>query len=152
MTIAIGLLADDGIVFAADTQVSESNFIKSDAGKIALSLVPINNREMATGYGARIRSFGIGGAGNLPYVQELQKIFSQRFKNLSTPESLIDPHDEFQDELSRFYRAHVRPFDRYPPQERPEFWLLMGTQLGHSQRLWVTERNTLIQEQAYAAV
>jgi hypothetical protein len=47
MTIALGVLANDGIVLAADTQLTIPNFWKGEGGKILA--VSRTRRELPTG-------------------------------------------------------------------------------------------------------
>ena len=63
MTIALGMLAGDGIiVLAADTQLGETEYLKTGEGKIAMSTSRVVSDHTKT------RSFAITGAENVPYL------------------------------------------------------------------------------------
>ncbi|HYL74956.1 MAG TPA: hypothetical protein VEU96_12170 [Bryobacteraceae bacterium] len=152
MTIAIGVLASEGIVFASDTQLTQESFLKSEEGKLSLSICPIHNREVREATFANVRSLGIAGSGNAQYVKELRRRFSERFSRLKSVEELVNPEQALQEVLSKMHEDHVIPFDRYPLNERPEVFMVMGTQIGEQKRLWSTEKNLLVEETHYAAV
>lgn len=145
MTIALGILATDGIVLAADTQLGVTDFLKMQSGKIALSV------SRALGDPGAMRSFGITGAGSADYLDALRP---RMIKVAATgDEQPIEELEQIlQADLMNFYSAHVVPFDRYSANERPDISLIMAAQHGPKKLLWATDKNLLIAHHQYAAV
>lgn len=152
MTIALGMLATDGIVFAADTQVTAPDFLKIDSGKVQITLCPVDDIMVRHAQGALYRSFGIAGSGNAAYLPDLYQKFGGVFSDLRGMNELQDPHARIQDALREFYDLHILPFSSYPSGERPDIWLVMGAQVGRLRKLWYTEKNLLIKGFQYVAV
>jgi hypothetical protein len=150
VTIAIGLLSNVGIVFAADTQLTHDGFMKSDEGKLSLTLCPVYD-EQARAL-SKTRSLGVTGSGNAQYIKEMRRRFGVRFATLRTAEEVINPQVALQEELSKMHADHIVPFDRYAPNERPEIFMILGAQIGPKKQIWSTEKNLLVPEDNYAAV
>jgi hypothetical protein len=146
MTIAIGMLATDGIVLAADTQVGITDYLKTSQGKIAMIVIRNERPDMP------LRSFAVTGAGNASYLEALRHRMTDLFRDPGYSEAPGRLETDLEERLIEFYDAHVVPFDQYPANERPDFWLLMGAQFGEQKLLWTTEKNVLIPHSQSAAV
>jgi hypothetical protein len=146
------MLAKDGMVFAADTQMTETSFLKLDAGKVSASIRPIDHPEARRMSGARLRSLAITGAGSAGYLQAARGEFSDLFARNEYDEMHKGLEDGLRWKIEDFHNRHVVPFSNYPSHERPDIWLVIGAQFGDHKQLWSTDRNVLIRESYYAAV
>lgn len=99
MTIAIGLLASDGIVVAADTQITAGTG-KTTMGKIGAGI---------SSHGDGVGSCIVAGAGSVVHMRHcsglLQSVFMDRRGLVG--DSLQDAVTE---ELARFHETHIVPF------------------------------------------
>jgi hypothetical protein len=147
VTIAIGILATDGVVIAADTQTGIPDYLKVGQGKVSITVSRADQAPMGH------RSFAISGAGSAGYLKALHERMSHRTSESDVNFLAFGSLEEtVSDSLKKFYRHHVVPFSCYPPNERPDFWLIMGAQQGPFRFLWETEKNTLIQRRDFATV
>lgn len=141
MTIALGILASDGLVVAADTHESYG-YWKVTQGKLRGSLLHAES-------GAdTLFLTGAGDSHSLDAVmRRLQKVFSE------TPGQDSDQrHAAFDKALRQFYRDYILPFARYPENERPGFELLLGYCIQGRIGLWTSQRNALDVRDPVAAV
>jgi hypothetical protein len=129
MTICIGLLAQDGVVVASDSQES-FGFLKGDTQKI---MVALDSEAPAT--------FAISGSGDGPYVDAI----SLDLVNIALDHKGKPPKDlqtGIQNHLTKFYENHVIPFSNYPTEERPDFDLLFANgSKKYGEKIWTTSRN-----------
>ena len=147
MTIAIGLLASDGLVFAADTQETIPGYWKNEQGKVnvcARSGLPADS-------GVSMGFFS--GAGNSEYVSTLSLRLLKRFM----AEPYISTSDDVVAALSpvleEFHSKHILPFGSYPSAERPTVKMIGGwLYTKGTAKLFVTEENLLHEQSFYAAV
>lgn len=133
MTIALGILAGNSQILAADTQIS-ANPEKFSQGKIHyLWHAPTSEYEagMVT----------ITGAGDSAYLHALQQEMSQAFKGC-TVESMDEVGDAFGKALKRFYKEHVVALG-LPRDDRPEVELIIAARRGIASRTWVSSKNRL---------
>jgi hypothetical protein len=134
MTIALGLLAKDGLVLAADTEETYGASLKHKHTKIWAALATDQS-----GDEAKFRCCVVSGAGDGSYIDAISR---QIVESVTKREELPDAEIEsgFRATLRDFYAEHVLPFaaDRNPP----EFELLIGVQLPQA-RLLRTGRNVL---------
>jgi hypothetical protein len=148
MTIALGLVARDGLVLAADTQETIPGYWKHEQGKIwecGRALL-----ETPTGGGAFCL---IAGSGHAAHVDGISRAFVHRF---NAEPYLSDP-DQVQPalalELETFYARHVLPFAAYPQEDRPSFQVILGYLYTNvSGELLTSEDNLLQRQSTYAAV
>jgi hypothetical protein len=142
VTIAIGLLATDGIVIAADTQTGITDYLKMSYGKIAFG------RTLNAGKPAP--NFAITGAGNSPYLEAIrQSEMDQYFKrDLDTP--IAEVENGIRQRIDDFYSRHVAPFASSPGY--PDVSLLIAAHSGNKRAVWYTEKNLLVPCMQYAAV
>lgn len=143
MTIAIGILATDGIVIAADSEISTNGDIKGIGGKLVAA-----TQEM---YG-QTRSVGLAGAGSLGYYQALRLKAAQA----ALQGMCIEPLAYFNVEgcleslLLDFYTKHVIPFAAYP--DAPDVALIVGAWTQDVGMLFATDRTTIRQVSSCDAI
>ena len=124
MTIALGILASDGVVIAADTELSwGEGYRKSEGAKIAV---------------VEEAGLAIAGAGDYGLIEALshelqQTILARRTVGLGGIRQAIKAN------ITRFYRDHVLPW------KDPAFdlSLLIGLERMGRRALWVTHRTTM---------
>jgi ATP-dependent protease HslVU (ClpYQ) peptidase subunit len=145
MTIAIGLLASNGVVIAADSQLTIGD-AKVRHGKI-------HSQTIATGYeGHPGGSCVVTGAG-MPdtYLFECTAIFQRAFAAHMSPLS-AELRAAMSAELVRFYDAHILPFAGLPLGERPDIDMLVGHERNGMGALWRSDETVLVDASPYAAV
>jgi hypothetical protein len=141
MTIAIGMIASDGIVIAADRQETFGNW-KTNQGKISAAwknIPPV------------LRSLLITGAGNGAYLdcvaQKLLECFSDNMQEKNGPlrEALNEVH-------KKFYTECVLPLFQCGDHD-PDYSLLIGCNTATDSRvLWTTEKLAFNTIQDYTAI
>jgi 20S proteasome alpha/beta subunit len=139
MTIAVGILASEGVVLAADTQLTVANYWKGEGGKIMA--VARKERGRVTGACAIT-----GATSDYEYLHGPGDELTKRF--------LLDLDDadkdrEFGAVLRRFYRRHVVPFALHA---QPEINVLVAYQRDEHTALWQSNRNLLIAQYDHGAV
>lgn len=141
MTIALGLIAEDGVVIAADRQETEGDQ-KKEQGKIE-SL-----------WAMTVGSLLVSGAGNGPYIDSMSKRLQTCFGGEGWEWCEVDEITErFKAVHSTFYSESVLPFSGYQPYERPDYELLFGCSIGnHAHLLWYSHKLTLNRVQEFRAV
>ncbi len=146
MTIALGMLASDGFVVAADTHESRGIY-KIEHGKMSAVLTAT---ERPTGASSSYRCCAITGSGAAHHLDAVTKKIIERIRD---GEALSD--DELEAECGRilreFYLNHVAPFAAYPEPERPDFQLLLGAQL-FKDRLLVSDKTIFKDASPYVAI
>jgi len=146
MTIALGILATDGVVIAADTQESYgyAGAVKNDALKIIYFLdATIRNPRGVC---------AIAGAGDAGHVEAITMLLGNAFL---THHGLQDEKllDALNPVLRRFYDEHIIPFASYPAGERPDATMLLGVQRLGVPRLFVSHQSCMRPVlQAYEAI
>src|SRR4051812_14891279 len=116
MTIALAVVANNGLVIAADTQESYDGFWKADQTKILPVFGPTRGSEEKA-------QLVIGGAGNGDYIDAISQRLVETFVGAQSKE----PKDIFlamQQTLREFYREYVIPL-AIAPEQRPHFGLLI---------------------------
>lgn len=138
MTIAIGILASDGVVIAADREEGDG-YLKNDSGKVSQAFkgtVPIG-------------SIAITGSGSGPYLDEVARLITEGFCDDAVgTEATVEAG--IRKAHRKYYKESVLPF---PHGERPDYDLLVGCygeQLGR--RLWKTAGLALNPVKDYDAV
>jgi hypothetical protein len=161
MTIAIGLLANDGLVVAADAEESTGDYMKGTKGKIAC-FYSQEGEDPATFQGRCVSTCAIAGAGNSGYVQALSDQFGGVFlanpnlSNLSiqgmpalaaaslkkkNQSEALNP--KFEQCLKSFYKEHVIPFATLPERKRPDVEMLIAIQRRNARALFTTEKTVI---------
>lgn len=140
MTIALGIMASDGVVLAADTQESVPGYWKIDQGKI------LGGTTWNLGPPSYKAAWLFSGAGNAGYVdaliQRLQGLVGER------PADADEAELRIQALVQTFHAEHVAPFTA----DVPQVYMLVGAQCNHSTGLWTTEKSTIARYHHYAAV
>ncbi len=139
MTIALGILARDGVVVAADSQNTIPDYLKMSDGKIALGIQHTHS------------SFAITGAGHVPYLEYLRQSEVTRFLEMDPAFNLPTFEAESRSAIEVFHEKHVMPFAAYG-SERPDVHLLMAVEKDYQRGLWYTDKNLLIPCPRYGAV
>jgi len=131
MTIALGILASDGVVLAADTLETYPGSIKTRAPKI---IGAVND-----GQGAMV----VAGAGSAIYVDSLAQQVCDGFSR-KTPETIAELGDNLRSAIRDFHAESVAPYGGWPEYERPACSLLIAAELGDEKReLWVSEKSAM---------
>jgi hypothetical protein len=123
MTIAIGLVATDGVVIAADTE-EQIGSMKSDESKMLIA-----NRGLAN---KKAGALVVTGAGDAGYLDSINMDICTSFfsaKSLSGARWV----KTFRKQVKDFYRDHVIPFAKFPEHDRPDLALVVGVTFPHSQ-------------------
>lgn len=129
MTIAIGILASDGIVVGADTQHTWAT-LKLSATKLV------------TG-----QNIVVTGSGDSFYIETIGKLLTKHAQ--VNPEDDCDQLEErFGGILEDFYERKVVPFAKF--KDRPEFELIIGAERNGERRLWLTNMATLGHQDLFA--
>jgi hypothetical protein len=142
VTIALGILAHDSVVIAADTQITMPDYLKTGQGKIAWL--------RKTAPSGQFGGLAITGAGSSAYLQHLQREFISTFSNNEDLPTVDDLRQDLRTLIHSFYLDHVVPFSQYGPAERPDVWLIMGYRDRHKVALWSTEKSILTEHNTYA--
>jgi hypothetical protein len=140
VTIAIGLLASDGILVATDREGSDLHQ-KLDQGKVKARFINSSPYD----------SLIISGAGNSACVDAMTE---QLFDWFSTakPSKLVMVATNVRSQNKEFYREHVLPFSQYPSEYRPDYSLLVASKIGDEKGLWVSDGLVLNSKEGFAAV
>jgi hypothetical protein len=143
VTIALGILAKDGLVLAADCQVTSTDFMKLHYGKIAYGRTGQANSLPAM--------LAVTGSGTVSYVDHLQREFIEAFHH-SSHESAEAVRRDADGRIEDFQARHVIPFAAYDPHDRPEVSLLFAYHKAGKQALWTTDKNVVTEYFTFAAV
>jgi len=139
MTIALGMIARDGIVIAADRQETVGEHKKAQRKIESLWALPV---------GALL----VSGAGDGPYIDTMTERLRLCFGTTQSKDFPAAMTNEFRSVHSTFYSEAVLPFAQYPWNERPDYELLFGCSTDHH-FLWYSSKLTLNQVEAgYRAV
>lgn len=140
MTIAIGLMADIGIILAADRQET-AGYQKTDPGKIRANFKPAKGSLIVTGAGSSTYLDSI--------AQQILTWFSEDDKS-KRPAEVADVINAIN---RQFYSETVIPFSGYPERDRPDYFLLIGCDVVASQPvLFETDRLAFKSVDDYTAV
>jgi len=140
MTIAICLMADSGIILAADRQET-AGYQKTDTGKIRANFKPAKGSLIVTG------------AGSGTYLDALAQQILSWFSNDDNSQEASDIADFLATTNRSFYTDTVIPFSGYPDHERPDYSLLIGCDVvGSEPSLFETDRLAFKVVDDYAAV
>jgi hypothetical protein len=163
MTIALGVLALDGLVVAADTEESDG-YLKTAESKIRVSSSvdsSAGSANLTPGIGVPTRTgtsaaTAVAGAGTASYIDAVSEaLWSPCIDHAHEDDQKLI--DAIAAPLGTFYREHVVPFAAYPALERPDFELLIAAthrsaapQNRH--RLFVTDKTSIRRCVPYAAI
>lgn len=139
MTIALGMLANDGLVIAADSQITSGDW-KTSHGKVSCV---VWDADTATPI-----SVVLTGAGTLSYIEAAWEAIRPCMKpgiSMPTLKSSIAKA------VQKFYREHIVPFGQFP--DRPMIQLLIGVGRHRQQeQLWLSEFSPVINNAPYHAI
>jgi 20S proteasome alpha/beta subunit len=131
MTIALGILASDGIVIAADSEISAGEYMSVEGQKVTAMTHFTNEPDQPHG------NIVMAGSGDAGYLEAIYPEVTRLFKDALDLDAF---YEELQKYILEFYDDHVIPFSG----ERPHFSLIVGTKRGDDMRLWTTLRNRVI--------
>jgi 20S proteasome alpha/beta subunit len=138
MTIALGIIASDGIVVAADTQVTVQNYWKGSEAKI----VPVQRTDSE----GRTGACAISGAGsNTTYLAALADDLRHSFQDSDHSRFVETLETTFEDALKRFHTDHV-----FPLHDPPALEMIIACQRKGRMALWHTDRSTIVSEKPWA--
>jgi hypothetical protein len=141
MTIALGILADDGVVLAADTEES-TGYLKNETTKI---LNVLGGKDVLKG------SAVISGAGDSGYVSAAMVGLADVFLDNKTLHSK-ELQEAFESYLRESYKDHIIPFSSYPQGERPAIEMIIAHNRDGAQRLLISEKSVVLKKHPYAAI
>jgi 20S proteasome alpha/beta subunit len=144
MTIAIGILAQGGLVVGADSEES-TGYLKSNQHKL---LTVYNGVPVGPPPYPAVCIFT--GAGDSGYVEALIEKLSTVFYDDALPEHALK--QALSQRLKEFYKDHVIPFAAFPENNRPAVELLMAVNRKQHPRLLVTERTTIRSASPYGTI
>jgi 20S proteasome alpha/beta subunit len=140
MTIALGIVATDGIVLAADTEDSYGT-----TAKVAQSKIGFAYHKIAGG------TCAVTGAGGGLYIDAVTaELLDAYLGKGEVSRKRLEPI--LRDVLHRFHALHVIPFGQYPSEDRPSFELIVSHSLKHEATLWSTDHSVMHRQKKYAAV
>jgi hypothetical protein len=145
MTIAIGIMAQDGLVIGADSEES-TGYLKSTQQKLSpLFLgVPLgNNPDPPSGVCV------FTGAGDGGYIDAITEDLAEVLYDQTLHGHLLKK--ALGKRLKEFYKDHVIPFAAFPDNDRPSMELLIAVQK-HQHNLYVTNRTTIRRSSPYGVV
>jgi hypothetical protein len=142
MTIALGLLAKDGLVIAADTQETYSGLFKMDQGKI-----------LGTRLGPADAALGfvtVTGAGSASHLDSINQELCSQVSELTNP-SIDKIERTVKKTIRDFHVEHITPFGAWPEFDRPGCSLVVGAVVGKQCRLWISDKSA-VKQALYGAV
>ena len=133
MTIAIGILASNGIVLAADTEISTDGEIKGVDTKLVAATTQVYGKPAG-------QSIGVAGAGSWGYFQSVKLdvtkiVLSNLFDDPESNEHVKQRLGQF---IGEFYQKHVIAFHKL--KNPPDLQLLIGTWAYGKGLLWGTDK------------
>lgn len=145
MTIAVGVLAKDGVVVAADSQETFPGYWKIDQGKITahvgVRLEPPRFRRAAL----------VSGAGPASYVIDLGNRLRDTVADNSNPaEDSEAVGIRLEAVLREYTQAAIVPFAA--AADPPNVYMLVAAQQNGRSVLWRSDRMALIRESQFASV
>jgi hypothetical protein len=142
MTVALGLLASDGVVVAADSQETVQGFWKTDQGKV-WGAGRYQNMDGDRSAGMCL----VAGASNRAgYVDSLTRRVLDAFRDSDAVER-NDVRDALEPVCKTFHEQNTAP---YP--DLPDVSLVIGYYRDFRMGLFSTDRGTLTPQMPYAAV
>jgi hypothetical protein len=146
MTIALGIMAQDGLVVGADSEES-TGFLKSTQQKLMPLFLGMqiggNNAHPPTGVCVFT---GSGDGGYIDAVTEdlMEVMYDESLHGHMLKKALGK-------RLKEFYKDHIIPFAAFPEDDRPSMDLLIAVQK-FSHELYVTDRTTIRSARPYGVV
>jgi 20S proteasome alpha/beta subunit len=155
MTIAIGVMAEDGIVVAADTQESTGVLLKGDKQKMVSFGTGMSTDAKSVRSGACV----IAGAGDSGHTRSLIDQLGFVFMTERDLPVMALPNNktkslmrEFRSCLQSFYKEHIIPLAAFPRRERPDVETLIAFYRNYQPHLYYTEKTAIIFRGRYKAI
>jgi hypothetical protein len=140
MTICIGMMAQDGIVIAADAEESDG-YIKRSQQKI------MTWHTMSSG-GTHVPAAAvITGAGDAGFIDSFTHELT---RNIGSVNNVFEFESHLKERLEDFYKAHVLSFATVNPDY--DFEMIVGVYFGFSTSIFVTYKSTVRKGFPYTAV
>jgi len=147
VTIALGILCDDGLVIGADTEQTAPGYFKMGGSKIHSFY---NEPWVKEGRKMPGAVCTITGAGPTEYVTAITEKLGEAFlRAVSNDVEIGGIGSVFEDVLKQFHAENILPFSGYPQQ--PDIWLILGAELYGHRALWVTEKTVIRKTTDYDA-
>jgi len=142
VTIAIGIIARDGLVIAADTQETVGGH-KSDESKLLVA-----NQGLAK---EKLGAMAVTGAGDAGYLDSLNQELCAAFlsKKKWPKDSLLRKTKKV---VRQFHDDNVVPYAKWPEHDRPQLSLVIAAQTDKINALWSTDRSAVSMAKRYCAV
>jgi hypothetical protein len=140
MTICIGMLAQDGIVIAADAEESDG-YIKRSQQKI------MTWQTTSSGGTHTPAGVVITGAGDAGFIDSFTHELT---RGIGSVKGIAEFEDHLKQRLEHFYKAHVIAFSTVNPDF--DFEMIVGVYFGFSTSLFVTYKSTVRSGFPYSAV
>jgi 20S proteasome alpha/beta subunit len=140
MTIAIGILAYDAVIIAADSQLTAGDW------KLNESKVYGSSYKADEG----VLTLGMTGAG---YVANLKAFWQDLVENThERPQTEAELQGHCRKTIAAFHQDHILPFAAFPDHARPGVDLILAAAVGHFKGLWTSTNGTLVREDFFCAV
>ena len=144
MTIALGILASDGVVIAADREETFGQITKSSQNKISGVF------RLSTTAGTSHRFLLLAGSGHAHYIDAFAQYLDEGV--LADPRIDANPKMVLDQALERFYTKKVVPFSGYPSDDRPDFRVVMGLPAAGRSHLFLSDHSALREEERFSAI
>jgi 20S proteasome alpha/beta subunit len=142
MTIALGILASDGVAIAADSQETYGDMTKGFALKIHSAMTQTSIHSMVNS------AVAITGAGSSAYLDAITYEILQGFdKHQDTDLDAFSKH--LKECVEDFHARHVTPL---PAHLAREIWVIVGAQIEGKSAMWSTDVSTVQPSLGFAAV
>lgn len=142
MTIALGILADDGLVVAADTQVTVPNYMKTDEGKVSM----VSKRSAQVPHEPPTTMI-VSGAGAQTSIDYLRNGLMGLFDGSAVP-SPVDVGEQLSKRVLEYHDVHVSPHGN----GELDVWMIVAAVCGQNKRLWTTDKSVTLPHSSFAAV
>ena len=133
MTICIGIVAQDGIVIAADAQESDSYFKRGQQKILTWHVLGLGSGPQPPPAGCVIT-----GAGDAGFIDSFTHKLLASVKGSMTIQTF---QAHLENEIAAFYGRHVAPILSSNPES--DFQMLIGVYFGFASALFVTYRSTV---------
>jgi 20S proteasome alpha/beta subunit len=138
MTIALGILATDGVVLAADTEVTYEGYAKLNANKVSWHM----KRNAAN----ECRHMIVSGAGAETSIEYMRQNLGDWFTAIEEP-TVPEIGAELSRQIKQFHVDHVTPHGN----GQLDVWMIVAALSGPHQGLWVTDKSICRRESAFGA-
>ena len=140
MTIALGVLATDGLVIAADTQVT-AGYLKMSQSKVSWA----GKSEVPPG--TKRGQIVVSGAGVETSIKYLRNAITSGFQRGDM--SVASINEAMREETLNYHTTHVTPHGR---DGSLDVWMIVGALDNHEGKLWTTDRSVVNEESIFGAV